>query len=134
MDQPFESRVLPFFMKRTQDITACLPQLYLHGLSLGDFDQALAGLLGDDAPVSPGTVARLKGVWHEEYQEWQSRPMKGKPWEYVFFIDLEGHEKDENVGKALDEAAAVADSYKVLGSFPRAFAADARSAGRGQGE
>ena len=62
VDQPFESRVLPFFMKRTQDLTACLPQLYLHGLSLGDFDQALAGLLGDDAPVSPATVARLKSV------------------------------------------------------------------------
>lgn len=61
----------------------------------------------------------------------QSRPMKGKPWEYVFFIDLEGHEKDENVGKALEEAAGVADSYKILGSFPRAFAAKARSTGRG---
>ena len=57
----------------------------------------------------------------------QSRPMKGKPWEYVFFIDLEGHEKNENVTRALDEAAAVADSYKILGSFPRAEAAKARS-------
>ncbi len=63
----------------------------------------------------------------------QSRPMKGKPWEYVFFIDLEGHESGENVGQALDEAAAVADSYKILGSFPRASAAEARPAGRRQG-
>ena len=86
VDQPFESRVLPFFMKRTQDITACLPQLYLHGLSLGDFDQALAGLLGDDAPVSPATVARLKTVWHGEYLEWQSRPMKGQ----VVYLWIDG--------------------------------------------
>ncbi len=50
----------------------------------------------------------------------QSRPMKGKPWEYIFFIDLEGHQDDEEVGKALDEAAAYAHSYKILGSFPRA--------------
>lgn len=86
VDQPFESRVLPFFMKRTQDLTACLPQLYLHGLSLGDFDQALAGLLGDDAPVSPATVARLKSVWHDEYREWQSRPMAGQ----VVYLWIDG--------------------------------------------
>jgi len=86
VDEPFESRVLPFFMKRTQDITACLPQLYLHGLSLGDFDQALAGLLGDDAPVSPATVARLKTVWHAEYREWQSRPISGQ----VVYLWIDG--------------------------------------------
>lgn len=86
VDQPFESRVLPFFMKRTQDLTACLPQLYLHGLSLGDFDQALAGLLGDDAPVSPATVARLKSVWHAEYREWQSRPIAGQ----VVYLWIDG--------------------------------------------
>lgn len=75
LDEPFESRVLPFFMKRTQDIKACLPQLYLHGLSLGDFDLALGGLLGDDAPISATTVARLKEVWHGEYRQWQERPI-----------------------------------------------------------
>ena len=50
----------------------------------------------------------------------QSRPMKGKPWEYVFFVDMEGHESDTQVGKALDEAAGYAHSHKILGSFPRA--------------
>ena len=51
----------------------------------------------------------------------QSRPMKGKPWEYVFFIDMEGHETEAAVARALDEAAAYAHSHKVLGSFPRAL-------------
>ncbi len=50
----------------------------------------------------------------------QSRPMKGKPWEYVFFIDMEGHESNEAVSRALDEAASYAHSSKILGSFPRA--------------
>jgi len=50
----------------------------------------------------------------------QSRPMKGKPWEYVFFIDMEGHQTDEAVARALEEAAGYAHSYKILGSFPRA--------------
>jgi chorismate mutase/prephenate dehydratase len=60
----------------------------------------------------------------------QSRPMKGKPWEYVFFIDMEGHESDENVGRALDEAASYAHSHKILGTFPRAARPRGRQLGR----
>lgn len=51
----------------------------------------------------------------------QSRPMKGKPWEYNFIVDMEGHQEDEAVRLALAEAAEVAASHKVLGSFPRAL-------------
>ena len=51
----------------------------------------------------------------------QSRPMKGKPWEYNFIVDLEGHQNESAVKRALAEAAEVAASYKVLGSFPRAL-------------
>lgn len=50
----------------------------------------------------------------------QLRPIHGKPWEYLFFIDLEGHRNDENVSGALAEASRVASSSRVLGSFPRA--------------
>jgi chorismate mutase/prephenate dehydratase len=52
----------------------------------------------------------------------QLRPIKGKPWEYYFFIDLEGHREDEAVREALAEAATLAHSTRVLGSFPRAAA------------
>ncbi|HIF93219.1 MAG: prephenate dehydratase [Myxococcales bacterium] len=51
----------------------------------------------------------------------QSRPMKGKHWEYNFIVDLEGHQGDPAVRRALSEAAEVAASHKVLGSFPRAL-------------
>jgi hypothetical protein len=41
-----------------------LPELYLHGLALGDFDLvALRGLLGEEAPLSAATVGRLKEQW-----------------------------------------------------------------------
>lgn len=52
-----------------------LPQLYLHGLSLGDFDLALRGLLGEGAPLSPGSLMRLKAVWETEYAVWCQRPL-----------------------------------------------------------
>jgi chorismate mutase/prephenate dehydratase len=60
----------------------------------------------------------------------QSRPMKGTPWEYLFFIDVEGHRSDAAVQSALAEAAKIAHSSRVLGSFPRASAGVRRGAAR----
>ena len=59
-EEQFESRLLPLFVHRTRKVAELIPELYLHGLSEGDFDLALRGLLGEDAPVSASTVARLK--------------------------------------------------------------------------
>ena len=56
----FKSRVLPLFARRTKEVNQLLPQLYLHGLAQGDFDLALRGLLGEEAPISASTIARLK--------------------------------------------------------------------------
>ncbi len=53
------------------------------------------------------------------------RPIPGKPWEYLFFVDLDGHRSEPRVAAALDAAAQVASSSRVLGSFPRADARDA---------
>lgn len=50
----------------------------------------------------------------------QSRPMLGKPFEYLFFLDMEGHRSDPAVTRALADASTVAHSHRVLGSFPRA--------------
>lgn len=69
----FESGVLPLFKRRTQEIGALLPDLYLHGLALGDFELALRGLLGEGAPRSPSSLARLKGQGQSEYEAWKQR-------------------------------------------------------------
>jgi len=67
----FESRVLPLFKRRTAELGALLPQLYLHGLSSGDFELALRGLLGEGAPLSAASLCRLKGAWQAEYEGWR---------------------------------------------------------------
>ena len=71
----FESQLLPFFKRRTEEVGALLPRLYLHGLALGDFELALRGLLGASAPLSATSVARLKGQWQVEYQAWRQRSL-----------------------------------------------------------
>ena len=49
----------------------------------------------------------------------ESRPLRGKPWEYLFYVDFEGKEEDPVVQKALGHIAELADFIRVLGSYPR---------------
>jgi putative transposase len=77
LEERFQSQVLPLFARRTKEVNELLPQLYLHGLALGDFDLALRGLLGQEAPISAGTISRLKEKWQNEWQAWRGRSLAG---------------------------------------------------------
>ena len=59
-EERFESRVLALFARRSKELSELIPELCLHGLAEGDFELALGGLLGDEAPISASTVSRLK--------------------------------------------------------------------------
>jgi chorismate mutase/prephenate dehydratase len=50
----------------------------------------------------------------------ESRPSRRRKWDYVFFVDLDGHADDPPVKKALDEVKAKASLFKVLGAYPKA--------------
>lgn len=67
----FESRIIPFFKRRSKEVGQLLPELYLHGLAKGDFTLALRGLLGEGAPLSASSIDRLKAKWQREYEEWK---------------------------------------------------------------
>ncbi|MBX3325833.1 MAG: IS256 family transposase [Nitrospira sp.] len=69
----FVSRLLPLFQRRTKQVGELLPQLYLHGLALGDFELALRGLLGAGAPLSSASLQRLKAQWQDEYATWKQQ-------------------------------------------------------------
>ena len=64
-----------------------MPWLYLKGVSTGDFSEALASLLGPDAPgLSASTSSRLKETWQGELKAWQSRDLSTKRYVY-FWVD-----------------------------------------------
>jgi chorismate mutase/prephenate dehydratase len=48
----------------------------------------------------------------------ESRPIKKKAWDYFFFVDLEGHQDDQKVQKALNKLDGMCKFLKVLGSYP----------------
>jgi chorismate mutase / prephenate dehydratase len=48
----------------------------------------------------------------------ESRPSKKKAWEYIFFVDLEGHQEDKTVKAALEDLKAQCLFLKILGSYP----------------
>ena len=73
LEEKFESAILPRFKRKSKSVESMLPELYLHGLSLGDFDLALRGLLGDGAPLSASSIDRLRRKWQAEYGAWRLR-------------------------------------------------------------
>lgn len=75
LNELFVSRLLPLFQRRTRELSTLLPELYLHGLALGDFELALRGLLGDGAPLSASSLVRFKAAWQAEYAVWRRRDL-----------------------------------------------------------
>ena len=72
----FTSSILPPYLRRAKSIEELLPWLYLKGISTGDFSEALAALLGPEAPgLSASTIVRLKEVWQGEMEHWQRRDL-----------------------------------------------------------
>lgn len=49
----------------------------------------------------------------------ESRPIRSRPWEYYFYLDMEGHARDPRISGALEELSRRATFLKVLGSYPR---------------
>ena len=86
----FASRVLPLFKPKSRAVERLLPELYLHGLAQGDFELALRGVLGEGAPLSGPTVARLKEKWQEDLAVWQTRRMEELDYRGVRFEDGTG--------------------------------------------
>ncbi|WP_366881147.1 prephenate dehydratase [Halothiobacillus sp.] len=71
----------------------------------------------------PGALSRLLAPLAEaeiDVMRIESRPARERAWEYVFFIDFEGHADDERIRAALTKMQPFCSSLRVLGSYPRA--------------
>jgi transposase-like protein len=83
--EPFSSKILPPYLRKTKSIEELIPWLYLKGVSTGDFSEALKALVGPECPgLSATSVTRLKAVWEKEFQEWNQRSLEGRQYVYVW--------------------------------------------------
>lgn len=71
----FESRILPPYMRTAPSVLETLPQMYLSGMSGGDFRETLKALLGERAVLSDSSVARLRAHWINDYETWIGQPL-----------------------------------------------------------
>lgn len=122
--QRFTSRILPPYVRRSPKVDAVLPLLYLHGLSTGDFQEALPTLLGDDAAgLSPSAITRLTHLWREEHAAWNKRSLADRDYVYVWADGVHFNIRLEEdrlaalvvIGVRLDgtkEVVAIEDGYR----------------------
>jgi len=81
--EPFESKILPLYLGTSPSVLDTLPQLYLYGLSSGDFREVLMVLLGDKGVLSPCSVFRLQKHWNEEYLSFHQQNLDSH-YAYIF--------------------------------------------------
>ena len=110
--------------RRIQDI----PHNYTRFLVIGKKDEAPTGRdktslmfsLKDAGNVGALYNALKPFAEHDvNLTKIESRPHKGKAWDYIFFVDLEGHYTDEALVAALGDFREVCSDLKLLGSYPR---------------
>ena len=125
----FRSAILPRFARRTRSLDAALPTLYLLGVSSGDFEEALSGLLGPGTPgLSPGVIGRLKAAWEGEHDRGQRRDLSECRYVYVWAdgIYLQGRLEDEKQCVVV-LIGATAEGRKELLGFQTGFRESAQS-------
>ena len=136
----FTSAILPPYLRRAKSIEELLPWLYLKGISTGDFTEALAALLGPDAPgLSASTITRLKDVWQGELARWEKRDLSARRSLYfwadgVYFQPRMEHDKQcilviigaDQWGRK--ELLAIADGYRKSAQSWRRAAARSQAA------
>ncbi len=115
----FSPSLIPQYMRRSPAMEELIPVLYLLGVSTGDYQQALAALVGEHAKgLSPNVVVRLKEQWTAEYEQWCKRRLDNTRYVYIWAdgIHVKVRLKDQENKKQciLVVMGATADGHKEL--------------------
>ena len=139
--EPFSSKILPPYLRKTKSIEQLLPWLYLKGISTGDFNEALQALVGPACPgLSASTITRLLEDWRAEYQAWSKRSLKDQHYVYLWVDGVHFNirlEEDRQcilvlMGATADgrkELIAIADGYRESEQSWRELLLDVKSRG-----
>lgn len=73
--EKYESKIVRRYQRLSEEMRQLVPELYAHGLATSDFAPCFDQLLGEDAPLSPSTIVRLKAEWQEDFKNWQQQSL-----------------------------------------------------------
>jgi putative transposase len=139
--EPFSSKILPPYLRKTKSMEELIPWLYLKGVSTGDFSEALSALVGPEAKgLSASTITRLKEVWQDEFQAWNQRSLTGKQYAYLWADGIHFNirlEEDRQcilvlMGATVDgrkELIAIADGHRESQQSWKALLLDVKTRG-----
>ena len=79
-----QSQVVRRYQRASQATQRLFCQLYLEGLSTGDFEPVFQELVGETTALSANTIVRLKESWGKEYEVWKSRFLGHQRYAYIW--------------------------------------------------
>ncbi len=82
--EPFASRIVKPYQRRSASLQQVFPKLFIEGLSTRDFEPALRCLMGAEAALSPSTISRLSAGFKSEYEDWTKSSLAALPMVYVW--------------------------------------------------
>ena len=82
--EPFESRILRRYQRRSDTIDQTFLKLFIEGLATRDFEPALRLLVGQNAPLSPSTISRLLTQFRAEYEAFDRQDLSGTKFVYLW--------------------------------------------------
>jgi transposase-like protein len=94
--EPFESRIIAPYQKRSRAVSELFPKLFIEGLATRDFEPALRCLLGEEAALSPSTISRLNQKFRAEYEEWRTQQLIDQPFVWADGIYVKAGVGTEN--------------------------------------
>jgi transposase-like protein len=81
---PFESKIVRKYQRRSDTIDETFMNLFVEGLATRDFEPALRLLVGQDAPLSPSTISRLTKQFKEQYDDFDRKGLSGHTFVYIW--------------------------------------------------
>jgi putative transposase len=82
--EPFASRIVKPYQRRSRSLDEVFPKLFIEGLATRDFEPALRCLMGAEAALSPSTIVRLNAKFKAEYEDWTRSSLSSLPVIYVW--------------------------------------------------
>jgi transposase-like protein len=96
----FQSKFLPRFLRKSDDMASLIPWMYLRGLSEKDFSKVFSVIFGNEVKgLSSSTIGQLVNVWIKEYEEWEKRDLSELQYPYLWCdgVFTRVHGESENI-------------------------------------